>query len=137
MFHMNTKLVMTLSAIVMGVSGVILSFMPQEIAALFNNNALALNPVILQVMGALYFGFALTNWTSRANLIGGIYAKPIAIGNFCHFSIGAITLLKGVSAHFSSPVMIPTLVYVAFAVSFAIIFFTSPVKAGHVQSEKF
>ena len=34
---MNTKLLMSLSAIVMGLTGIILTFFPQEIAVLFQN----------------------------------------------------------------------------------------------------
>jgi hypothetical protein len=130
---MNTKLVMTMSALAMGVTGIVLSFMPQEIVAWITGNSQPMDPTIIQVMGAAYFGFALINWTSRTNLIGGIYARPIAIGNFTHFSIGAITLLKAVSASNSVGVIISTLVYVGFAISFGVILFTSPVKETNAR----
>ena len=34
------------------------------------------------------------NWMAKGTLIGGIYNKPIAIGNFTHFTIGGLALIK-------------------------------------------
>ena len=92
---MNTKLIMIASTLVMGIAGVALSFMPQEILNYFGLvNSSSINAIVLQVLGALYFAFAMTNWTARANLIGGIYGRPIAIGNLCHFTIAGLALIK-------------------------------------------
>jgi hypothetical protein len=33
------------------------------------------------------------NWMARANRIGGIYSRPVAMGNFLHFTMGALVLL--------------------------------------------
>jgi len=30
-------------------------------------------------------GFSILNWMSKASLIGGIYNKPLLIGNLLHF----------------------------------------------------
>src|SRR5688500_16719614 len=97
---MNTKLFMTISAVVMCIIGVVLSFLPLEILVYFSTTNIAFgHTLLLQILGALYFSFGLINWTARANLIGGIYGRPIAIGNFTHFMIGALALVKG---YFSS-----------------------------------
>jgi hypothetical protein len=126
---MNTKLIMTLSALTMGVTGVILSFMPQEILQYFNEaGGSATDPLILQLMGALYFAFSMLNWTARANLIGGIYARPIAIGNLTHFTMGALVLIKGYFSHPVAALIIPCVVYVAFGICYSVIFFSHPVK---------
>lgn len=82
---------------------------------------------MLQILGAMYFAFAMINWTSRANLIGGIYGRPIAIGNLCHFVIAALALLKAYSSGLSV-ILIPAIIYTLFAVVFGIIFLTHPVK---------
>ena len=50
------------------------------------------NPNI--IFGALYLGFSIQNWTAKASLIGGIYNKPILIGNLLHFFTASMTLIK-------------------------------------------
>lgn len=128
---MNTKLLMTLSALIMGLAGITLSFLPHELLDYLGKTTdTGLDPLILQVLGALYFAFAMVNWTAKANLIGGIYARPIAIGNLTHFTIGALALIKGYFADHRMPVLIAALIYTAFAILFAIIFFTHPVKSN-------
>ncbi|MCE2994913.1 MAG: hypothetical protein ACK5RG_16400 [Cyclobacteriaceae bacterium] len=123
---MNTKVVMSVSAVTMGLAGLALSFLPAEVLSyLSGGNAGNLPPVTLQLLGALYFAFAMINWTAKGNLIGGIYARPVAIGNLSHFTIGALALLKSAS----QPLLwVVATVYVVFAVAFGIIFFTHPVK---------
>ncbi|WP_242923693.1 hypothetical protein [Pontibacter liquoris] len=123
---MNTKLLMSVSAVVLGVTGLCLSFFPEEIS-----NHLGMtgaSAILLQVLGALYFGFAILNWTAKANLIGGIYSKPVAVGNLAHFMIAALALIKlTVKDAGSLPYLwVATLIYVVFALLFGYVFFTSP-----------
>ena len=73
---MNTKLLMTASAVFMGLIGIVLTFMPDEVLKILEqvpNTTLTLS---LQLTGALYFGFAITNWMAKTVLLGGIYARP-------------------------------------------------------------
>jgi hypothetical protein len=124
---MNTKVLMTASAIIMGLTGIALSFMPQEIAGQLSLSApSSIETLILQLLGAVYFSFAMLNWTARANLIGGIYGRPIAIGNLTHFVIGALALMKGYVGTKDSVVLVVAIIYAVFAVCFAIVFFTHP-----------
>jgi hypothetical protein len=130
---MNTNLLMTSSAIVMGITGLGLSFMPHELLHFLNpGNPSALDGLVLQVLGALYFAFAMINWTAKANLIGGIYGRPIAIGNLSHFIIGSLALVKGYSTGQNFVVLIATGVYVVFGILFTIVFFRHPVKENTV-----
>ncbi len=123
---MNTKLLMSLSAIVMGIAGIILTFLPQEFAGFFN--MADTNILLLQVLGGLYFSFAMLNWAAKANLTGGIYSRPVTIGNFSHFVIVGLALLKFETR---SPanlyIWIAVILYIVFAILFGIVFFTSPV----------
>ena len=120
---------MTASAIVMGVVGIIASFLPQEILTYAGLPSAGIAPLFIQVLGALYLGFAMINWMVRAQLIGGIYGRPVAMGNFLHFMVGALALLKG---YFSAPVsgvlLGATGIYTIFAISFTIVLFTHPLK---------
>lgn len=126
---MYTRLLMTISALTMGMAGIILSFLLHEILNyLSSTTGTILDPLILQILGALYFAFAMVNWTAKANLIGGIYARPIAIGNLAHFTIGALALIKGYFSNHEMVVLILSIVYTVFAILFTIVFFTHPVK---------
>jgi hypothetical protein len=119
---------MTMSAIIMGITGVVLSFLPHELLSYLNaTTGTIIDALLLQILGALYFAFAMMNWTAKANLIGGIYARPLAIGNLTHFVIGALALSKGYSL--SQPIIFQaiTLIYIVFAISFVIVFFRHPV----------
>jgi hypothetical protein len=122
---MNTKLLMTTSAIFLGVTGILLTFMPQEIANFLHlTDSTAIQ---FQILGALYFGFAMLNWTAKTNLIGGIYSRPVCIGNFTHFLIGALALIKLVlHNNFKNSTLICAIIYLIFAILFGYIFFTNP-----------
>jgi hypothetical protein len=125
---MNTRLVMTASAIVMGLAGILFSFMPQEVLSYAGSDPSLINSVIVQLMGALYFSFAMVNWTAKANLIGGIYNRPVAIGNLTHFIIGALALIKAYLSSRMNVILVPCVLYVIFGVLFGMVFFTHPVK---------
>jgi hypothetical protein len=116
---------MTLSAAALGITGILLSFFPTEIAVYFGliENA----SIILQILGAPYFGFAILNWTAKANLIGGIYSRPVAIGNFSHFLIGALALLKLVFNIGLNYLLAAAIIYSIFAILFGYVLFTNPV----------
>jgi len=126
---MNTKLVMLASALVMAGVGLACTFLPHEILSAFGQADAAVPAVALQLLGALYLGFAMLNWMAKAVLIGGIYARPLAMGNFLHFFVGAMALVKAVSAlpHPSLGWAL-TAAYVVFAVLFGLICFRHPLK---------
>ncbi|WP_432412466.1 hypothetical protein [Rasiella sp. SM2506] len=84
--------------------------------------------LFLKLLSALYLGFGILNWMAKGTLLGGIYNKPIAIGNLMHFGVGAIALIKIVSnvqTHREIIISL-TVVYVIYAILFAFIFRTNP-----------
>ena len=123
---MNTKLLLSASAVVLGVAGIAASFLPQELLRAADIESTALLPVFIQLLGALWFAFAMVNWTARGSLIGGIYNRAVAIGNLTHFVIGSFALVKGAMATQDSRLWILTIVYAIFAIAFALLFFSSP-----------
>ena len=117
------------SSLTTDILGLAASFFPKEI--LINFGLLPTDTLILliQIIGALYFGFAIMNWMAKTVLIGGIYARPLSMGNFAHFMIAAIALIKGAMNHsISYYYWMATIVYLIFAVWFGIIVFTNPTK---------
>jgi len=125
---MNTNVLMTTSAVSLLTAGIILTFLPDEIlkyAYLENTRPLQL---LLQIIGALYFGFGMLNWMNKSGLIGGIYNRPVAVANFTHFFIAGLALIKGIMANPDLPktIWIVSCVYLIFAISFGIVLFRHP-----------
>jgi len=127
---MNTKILMTSSALFLAIIGILLSFLPNEIVDYLNVQPNIITILFLKILSALYLGFGILNWMAKGTLIGGIYNRPIAIGNLMHFGVGAIALVKVVSnIQIHSVIIISlTIVYVIFAILFAYVFRTNPTK---------
>lgn len=126
---MRTRLLMSLSAAVMAGIGLVATFLPQELLA---GAGVAPDPrgvLLLQASGALYCGSATANWMARGNTIGGIYSRPIALGNFLHFTVAGIALLKALAGGPLDPVLLAaTAVYLAFAACFGFVVFSHPIR---------
>jgi hypothetical protein len=124
---MSTKLLMILSALFMAVLGAGASFLPQEVAAHCGVRTDFHAVLLLQIVGALYLGFAILNWMAKEVLIGGIYSRPLALGNFLHFAVVSIVLLKAIAGGFRVPeILIATAIYSFIAIGFGRVLFTSP-----------
>ena len=118
---------MIASSLFLGLFGLGATFAPD--AVLIHVRAPVSPPlvVIVQALGALYLGFAMMNWMARGNVMGGIYSRPVAMGNLVHFMIAAIALVKLLTKHADLwPLWVTTVVYGAFAVGFAAVVFGSP-----------
>ena len=121
---------MTSSAIFLAIIGIILSFLPTEIMGYLNIDSNIISILFLKILSALFLGFGILNWMAKGALIGGIYNKPIAIGNLMHFGVGAIALVKIVlNMQTHSEIIIPlTAVYVIYALLFGYVFKNNPTK---------
>jgi hypothetical protein len=115
---------MMASAVVLGLAGVAASFAPAELLTAWGSPATEQTVVLVQLLGALYLSFALLNWTARGVIIGGIYARPVSLGNFLHFTIGALALGKRIgSRDLGLPLVAALVVYAVFASLFGIVVF--------------
>jgi len=125
---MNTKLVMTLSALFMAIIGISLTFLPDEISIYSGIGSTVIARIILQLLGALYFAFAMLNWMAKGAIVGGIYNKPIATANVTHFFVGGAAMLKGLFHYTAAPLLLWILagIYVVFAICFGLIFTRHP-----------
>lgn len=126
----NTKIIMISSTLFLGISGAILTFLPNEIISRMGIRPSQITTLFFQLMGAMYLGFAILNWMAKGTLIGGIYNRPIAIGNLMHYGVGAIALIKVIFKMRSHKeiVIALTVVYIIFAILFAYVFRTNPTK---------
>lgn len=129
---MNTKILLTVSAIFLGALGLCLSFLPAETLDILHLKTNQTSALLMQILGALFLGFGLMNWMAKGSIIGGIYNKPLVTGNLIHFAVGAITLLKvAFNLKNAEEILIPlTVIYTLFALAFVIIFRTNPKSVG-------
>jgi len=121
---MNSKALLTASSGVLGAAGLAATFAPVELLAASHLPAAQPLPVLIQLLGALYLGFAMANWTAKGSLIGGIYARPLSLANSVHFTVGALALAKAASAGGAPwPLLTATAVYAVFAALFGYLVF--------------
>ena len=117
---MGTKILMVTSSIALGVAGIAASFAPSELLRALGSPTVEPLPVLIQLLGAMYIAFAITNWTAKDNIIGGIYARPLSLGNCVHFIVGSLALVKQQLSHgVSMPLIVALIVYTIFAICFA------------------
>ena len=130
-FHRKyTKTLMIISAIFLAVNGFGFTFFPNEISILLNNDDNHFFILILQILGALYLGFSYLNWMSKNSLIGGIYNKPLLIGNLLHFLTASMALIK-LAFKFENNIQLIltyTIIYCLFTLFFGYVFFSDPFK---------
>ena len=125
---------MVTSALFMGLLGLGASFLPQEALTYAGYPTKGLAVVFIQVIGALFLGFAFLNWMARGTLIGGIYSRPAAMGNFMHFAVGTIVLVKAWSEEVAPTFIAATFISAVLALLLGAVLFTHPLKRGEPGS---
>lgn len=126
-----TRLLMSASALVLGLLGGVATFAPGELLVTLGTPASPAVQLMVQILGALYLGFAGLNWMLRESLVGGIYNRPVVIGNLVHFVSAALAIMKLLVHAPSEPMLWPlALLYAAGAVGFGIVLFRHPVPAS-------
>lgn len=118
------RLVLGSSGLGLLATGAVFNFAPAEAAAYLGIGPGALLP--LQLWAGALLGAGALNWMSRGNSVGGIYGRPICVGNLLHFTVGAFVLARlGTAA--AAPLWIACGIYAAFALCFAwLLFFGHP-----------
>jgi hypothetical protein len=110
---------MVASSLALGLAGLAASFAPSELLRALGSPATEPLPVLIQLLGGVYLAFAITNWTAKDNIIGGIYSRPVSIGNCVHFTTGTLALAKQQLSHgFSLPLIAVLIAYTIFAICF-------------------
>jgi len=115
---------MIASALVLGLAGVAASFAPAELLTAWGAPATEQTVLLVQLLGALYFAFALLNWSAKGVMIGGIYARPVSLGNLLHFTMGALALAKQAGSRgLGMPWIAALVIYTIFAILFGLLVF--------------
>ena len=95
---MHGRLIILVSALILFAVGGAALFAGDELARLFDagdSNGLTL---AIQLTGSGLLGFAVLDWMSRGNRIGGIYGRPLGIGNLLLFTTASLTVGKAALA---------------------------------------
>ena len=118
------RTLMTLSAAFLALLGIGASFAPGELAAYAGGAPDPFGVTVTQLAGAAWLAFALVDWAARGSMMGGIYGRPIALGNFAHFAIGGVVLAK-VALHgpASAALVAVTAAYLLLGAAFAWVLF--------------
>jgi hypothetical protein len=106
---MNTKLIMSATAILFAVIGLSLTFAPDNVMHALGIDSSIPVRLLFQLLGAAYYAFAMLNWMAKGALIGGIYNRPIAVANVAHFLVGGLALTKAAFSHDQLPLIISVL----------------------------
>ena len=133
---MNTKSLMTISAMILALIGISLIFLPKEILDYLELSVSETLQLLMQTIGSFYFAFAILNWMSKGSIIGGIYNRPIAMANLTHFVIAGLALIKGILANPSLSYVIWSIaiIYSIFAILYGIVAFRHPVSENnHIE----
>jgi hypothetical protein len=121
-----SRTLMALSAVFMAMLGLITSYFPDKVLETHGTVPDGPTMLLIQMMGALYLGFAVLNWTARGAIIGGIYARPLAFGNFLHFAMVAVMLTREAIDHGVVQLATSAVVFGAFAIGFGVLLFRMP-----------
>lgn len=125
---MKTKWLLSSSAVMMGLFGLAGTFLPEEISKILEIDPSPITLILLQIIGGLYIGFAMLNWFTRSALIGGIYNKPVVLGNLIHFIVVFFALIRQLAEQFHFIFVILTFVYLGFAVWFTLVMRSNPLR---------
>lgn len=132
-----TRWLMTASALFMGLLGLAGTFLPGEIlqwAGAFEPGA---SVILIQILGALYFGFAVINWMARSAPIGGIYNRPLVLANLLHFVPAGIALIKVLIDGADAALLWPlALGYETFAAGFVFALFRGPSRTNDAVASR-
>lgn len=103
-------------AVGLGLMGLALTFAPLEMAAWFGWQVDQELP--LSLLGGALFGLALLNWMGRNAVYGGIYGRPILLGNVVHAFVGAMALVRVLDTTTPWPLLGLTAFYVVYSLGY-------------------
>lgn len=131
-----TRHLMSACALVLGLLGLAGTFAPDQVLRALGAAVSPGSLVPVQVAGALYLGFGSLNWMARGNLIGGIYSRPVAVGNLMHFLVAGLALIKAAASNPGLSLVWPVaLVYAGFATAFGLIIFRHPIRVTSAATD--
>lgn len=126
---------MIASAVFYGTIGIGLTFLSKEISEYLGIEIQEISYLVFQILGAVYLGFGMLNWMTKNNLIGGIYSRPLVIGNLTHFLVSSLALMKIISEtdNYFNTMLLLMILYSLFTLSFGYVFMKNPSKLNNTK----
>lgn len=115
---MSSRILLTVSALFLGIAGAGLLFMPAELLAHVRQPQARILVLFVQSVGAAYLAFAMLDWMSRGSTIGGIYGRPLVVANLALFLITGLSLVRWALDGGPPGIVIFAVVYAGLAVAF-------------------
>lgn len=127
---MFTRIVLLFTAIVNGALGLLISFFPEETLQTLAVETNGMSLLLMKILGAMFLGFAAINYFSKDSMIGGIFNRPLLIGNLLYHGVVAGQLTKYVLRHgMENQIIALTFIfYVILFLGFVKIFVSPPPK---------
>jgi hypothetical protein len=91
---MISSLVARVSAATLLLGGLVMLFVPDEALSMLAPGFPANGTWIAQLVAAAWLALASLNWTSRAQIIGGVYGRPMVYANVLVYTISALSVFR-------------------------------------------
>lgn len=128
---MSPRAVMTVAAVFLGCLGLGLVFAPAELGPHLGLDVDG-GTLAAELAGAGFASFALLDWMGRGAIYGGIYGRPIALGNMLLGVIAGATFAREATG----PVpFVLALLFAAQAIAFGWILFAAPPSGGGAPTD--
>lgn len=88
----------------------------------------------LPLVGGGQLGFAMMNWTGRSAVYGGIYGRPIVVGNFANAVITSSALMRTQMDDGSTVGWLVVVALLLYTVAFVRLTFWPPFKPDHERA---
>ena len=118
-----SRSLMSASAIALGLLG-IGTFAPDEVIARIGLPESRLADLLVQSIGSVYLGFGMFNWMARGSMMGGIYGRPLVMGNLLHFVTAGLAIWLRVTE--LSSLWALAVVYLFFGAGFGLLLVRHP-----------
>lgn len=125
---MSSRTILTITSILLFAAGGLAVFAADEVAGLMDLEVSFETRMFAEFAGIGMLALAIQNWMSRGRPIGGVYARPLGLGNLLFFSSSALTLGRYLAAE-TLPIEAIALcgLFALLAVAFAwLVFFSRP-----------
>lgn len=118
---MISKPMMTASGIILISVGAIANFMPVKLAIKLGLGEPKLGGLLFQILAGFLLGLGIINWMYRGSPIGGIYNRPVAMGNLLTFVVVSFALGRALLDGFI-PVIYTSMFIVTFILALGFIY---------------
>ncbi len=129
---MNTRILLTVTAILHALAGLVLTLLPGEVARQFGAVDATSSVLPYQLVGAAYLGFAVLNWLNQRSAIGGIFGRPLVFANFLQLFVGGFAVVQFATGPARGTVLpwVAAAVYFLLAACYGYLLFRKPEGRG-------